>query len=126
MDVVSDAVALKPGTQWMGTCIMQSDGSNFPIIMRVDERKANAFSGTIQWPTLNSAKTKFKGTIKGDDITFEEYEVVTGQDDVEVPMKYVGRVNGNSITGKNEHPDEECASTFKMDKLVSKPAKGLT
>src|SRR3712207_8023302 len=44
-----------------------------------------------QWPTLNSARTKFRGVIKGDDLNFEEYEVITGQDDVEIPMKYKDR-----------------------------------
>src|SRR4051812_26468316 len=102
----------------MGTCTSEADGSTFPIVMVVKERNGNAFGGEIQWPTLNSAKTKFRGTITGDSISFEEYEAISGQDDVEIPMKYSGKVSGNSMTGKNEHDDPEVISSFKIDKLV--------
>jgi hypothetical protein len=35
----------------------------------------------------------------GAKVSFTEYEVVQGEDDVEVPMNYVGTVDGNSISG---------------------------
>jgi hypothetical protein len=104
---------------------MQEDGMGYPIIMHVKARTGNNFSGEIQWPTLNSAKTKFKGIIKGDNLEFEEYEVISGQDDVEVPMKYHAKVSGNTINGKNEHEDPACLSTFVMNKIAVKPSKGI-
>ena len=61
---------------------------------------------------------------KGSQVNFEEYEIVNGEDDVEVPMKYVGKVDGNTIQGNNEHEDPECHSTFKLDRIATAPAKG--
>jgi hypothetical protein len=74
--LIIDSPSIKDNTQWMGQCTMQSDGSVFPIILAVESRKGADFSGnvlpiyvnlegTVQWPTLNSAKTKFKGKISG-------------------------------------------------------------
>eukprot|EP01114_Cavostelium_apophysatum_P014430 TRINITY_DN3748_c0_g1_i1.p1 TRINITY_DN3748_c0_g1~~TRINITY_DN3748_c0_g1_i1.p1 ORF type:complete len:463 (-),score=163.77 TRINITY_DN3748_c0_g1_i1:44-1432(-) len=119
----SDVPALKANTQWMGTSTAEADGSTYPMIMHVKERSQNTFTGEIQWPTLNSARTKFKGQIKGGEVTFEEYEVVTGEDDVEIPMKYVAKANNTEITGKNEHDDPECASTFTLKKIAATASK---
>lgn len=60
----------------MGTSTMEADGATYPVVMLVKERKGNNFSGEIHWPTLNSAKTKFRGTINGDEVRHEEYEVI--------------------------------------------------
>ncbi len=138
MDIVADAPTIKAGTQWMGTCTSESDGSKFPIIMVVKERNGANFAGEIQWPTLNSAKTKFKGTVKGDGNTFlllaalilsalefEEYEAISGADDVEIPMKYSAKVASNTIEGKNHHDDAELLSTFTMEKISTPAAKGF-
>ena len=57
---------------------MEVDGSTFPQVLVVQSRKGNNISGEIHWPTLNSAKTKFRGTVKGNQIEHEEYEVITG------------------------------------------------
>jgi len=123
MDIVSDAPSLKANTQWHGACTSEADGSKFPIVMVVKDRSGANFNGEIQWPTLNSAKTKFKGTVKGDNIEFEEYEAISGADDVELPMKYSAKVSGNTMTGKNIHDDQELLSTFTMDKLASAATK---
>lgn len=98
---------------------MLSDGSTYAQFMKVEDRKGNSFSGTILWPTLNSAKTKFRGTINGNNINFEEYEVVTGQDDVEVPNKYVGVIGSDSIiSGKTVVTDPEAQSSFELKPVV--------
>jgi hypothetical protein len=36
-------------------------------------------------------------------VSFSEYEVISGEDDVEVPMKYEGTVVGNTITGNHTY-----------------------
>src|SRR5690349_6344486 len=94
----------------------------------------------MQWPTLNSAKTKVRGTIKGDDTTHEEYEVIQatcclwntslififfkGVDDVVVPAKYSGKVSGTSLTGKLETDDDDLKCTYKSDKIDTPPSRG--
>jgi len=115
---------MKSNTQWMGSCTSEADGAAFPFIMLVLDRQQSTFTGTIQWPTLNSAKTKFRGEIKGEDVTWEEHEVITGEDDVEIPMKYVGKLSGGTcITGKNVTDDPDMASTFKLEKITTPASK---
>jgi len=122
-EIFTDAPALKRNTQWMGLSVMESDQSSFPIIMLVHERSKSTFNGIIQWPTLNSAQTKFRGSIAGDTIEFEEYEVLKGEDDVEVPMKYLGKISENTIQGKVAHEEEENACSFKLEKISVPPSK---
>jgi len=82
-------------------------------------------NGTIQWPTLNNATTKFKGFVEGDTIRFEEYEAITGQDEVQIPSNYVGKLtnDGNTLKGKivtdadDSDSDEADAPTFQLDKI---------
>eukprot|EP00027_Filamoeba_sp_ATCC50430_P006946 CAMPEP_0168558966 /NCGR_PEP_ID=MMETSP0413-20121227/10261_1 /TAXON_ID=136452 /ORGANISM="Filamoeba nolandi, Strain NC-AS-23-1" /LENGTH=489 /DNA_ID=CAMNT_0008590141 /DNA_START=40 /DNA_END=1509 /DNA_ORIENTATION=+ len=125
IEVFKECPSLKPGTHWMGTCTMDSDGSNFPLVMIVSERAKDTFSGEIQWPTLNAARTKFRGKINGNDITFEEYEVIKGEDDVEIPMKYSGQFQGASLTGKSEPSDPESSSVFVLNKVAAPVSKDL-
>ncbi len=65
------------------------------------------------------------GTIKGEALQWEEYEVIKGQEDVEVPMKYEGKINGAKITGKTLADDDESNSTFTLEKLPTAPSKGM-
>jgi len=125
VEFVEDSPQYKRGTQWMGTCAMESDGSTFPLVMVVQSRKGNNVTGEIHWPTLNSAKTKFKGTIKGDEIEHEEYEVITGQDDVVIPAKYNSKINGDNLSGKLITDDEELACSFSLNRIPAPPAKEL-
>lgn len=121
-----DVPFIKPGLQLMGTCTMVSDGSTFPQIIVVTDRTESTFAGTVLWPTLNSAKTKFKGTISGDNIIFEEYEIINGENDVEVPNKYIGKLGSDGIiSGKTDTSDPEAQSTFELKRILSQPSKGF-
>ena len=131
--VVADLSELRPGSSWAGDCTQVSDGSRFPQIMKVETRdglsinekigfcvclfvyfflflcflfSGNKFAGTMLWPTLNQARTKFRGEIDvtsaTKNITFEEYEVIKGENDVEVPVKYVAHCKGDLIEGHVE------------------------
>lgn len=40
-------------------------------------------------------------------------------------MKYEGTVDGNTISGNNEHEDPDCLSSFKLDRIATAPAKGI-
>jgi len=121
--VFKGAPDLKSSTEWMGLCTMESDGSSFPFVMTINKRVINSFSGEMHWPTLNSAKTRFRGDICGEDIKIEEYEVIQGADEVEIPMHYRGKIKGNTITGSSE--DSRNARTFTLNKVTAKLAKEL-
>jgi hypothetical protein len=108
------APGMHKDSEWMGVTI-GSDASAYPFVLEItimDDK--GDFSGTIKWyvfspsphpypgpslpphpvspfplcrPTLGKgAVTKVKGSVKGDEVKFEEYEAVTGADDVELPM----------------------------------------
>jgi hypothetical protein len=88
--------ALKSKTSWMGVCAYDSQGGKYPFTLNLDNIAGNQISGTIEWPTLNGAKTKFRGTASGTQLVFEEYEIITGEDDVEVPNSYKGTLDASS------------------------------
>eukprot|EP01116_Phalansterium_solitarium_P015614 TRINITY_DN3467_c0_g1_i1.p1 TRINITY_DN3467_c0_g1~~TRINITY_DN3467_c0_g1_i1.p1 ORF type:complete len:498 (-),score=207.25 TRINITY_DN3467_c0_g1_i1:269-1705(-) len=115
--------AVKAGSQWTGVCTLNDSDENFPMVMQVLARSGADFSGEVHWPTMNSAKTKFRGKIQGDNVTFEEYEAIQGAEELELPSKYIGQVSGNSISGKVDDPDVD--STFKIDRLGKKPNREL-
>src|SRR5690349_19302514 len=95
---------------------MKTDKSQYPFELTISEVEDESISGTIVWPTLNNAKTRIRGTWKRSTqkITFEEYQVIRGEDDVEVPMKYEGSLleDENTIQGHNVTETKELQSTF--------------
>jgi hypothetical protein len=42
-------------------------------------RNGDDIAGTINWATLSTI-TKFRGTISGNSLKIEEYEIITGDD----------------------------------------------
>lgn len=69
--------------------------------------------GTIEWPTLNNAKTKVKGNVNASNVEFCEYEIIQGEDDVEVPANYKGQFdNSTSMKGSLNENDPEAAGTW--------------
>ncbi|EGC40594.1 hypothetical protein DICPUDRAFT_146505 [Dictyostelium purpureum] len=103
------------GSEWTGVC--STDDDHYPFIMTVDNVDGNdEVSGTITWINLGSAKTKYKGKLNRatGEFNFEEYEVITGEDEVEVPNSYTSVVYGDEIIGKITD------STFKL-KLTKSP-----
>lgn len=85
--------ALKPKTCWMGVCSYDGTGDKYPFTWNLDAISGSQVSGTIDWPTLNNAKTKFKGTVSANSLAFQEYEVIQGEDDVAVPADYAGTLD---------------------------------
>jgi len=87
-------------SEWMGVST-GSDNVPYPFVLKISGVDGDNISGAISWPTLGKgAVTKIKGTVKGDQVKFEEYEAVHGADDVEIPMHYTGKLTANAITGK--------------------------
>jgi len=110
-------------SEWMGVSI-GSDTSVYPFVLEITEMNGVDFNGCIKWPTLGKgAVTKVKGTVKGDQVKFEEYKAITGVDDVELPMYYTGKLTGDKLNGKlNDSSGEE--STFSLSKIKTK--SGIT
>jgi hypothetical protein len=85
--------------QWMGVC-SYAEGEMFPFILKVASVKGNKVEATIDWPTMNDAKTKVNGTIDGCQFEFTEYEVIQGEEEVEIPVTYLGELSDTSIEGQ--------------------------
>jgi hypothetical protein len=102
-------------TEWKGKC-SQSGYDPYPMIMYVLTRKNNEITGILHWPTLRNSKSKFKGKIKDDSITFTEYELIQGSG-ISIPTVYEGKVVDDLISGIWIYGDER--GTFYVE-LVSK------
>jgi len=91
--------ALSEGKKYSGTSHVE-----YPFTIKIAKRKGLVVEGTIKW-TLQKSKTKFKGKINNNELTFEEYEVVEKgdeEDPVKVPMLYSGKFSdstSNDIAG---------------------------
>jgi len=94
-------------------------GSKFPFHLTIVTVTNTNFEGTVDWPTLNNAKTKAKGTLSETNNTFSftEYEVIRGEEDVEVPSEYTGKCdNAKSISGAVNEAAED-GGTWKASKV---------
>jgi len=69
--------------------------------------------GVINWSSV-AAKTHWIGEVKGEEILFEEKDVLVGEG-VDIPVKYVGKIDDSTlaITGKYEAPSS--TGTFNLD-----------
>jgi len=133
---------LAPGlclSKWLGLCSYSKSSNSFAFQMDILQIEGKKFSGTIQWPSLNNAKTKFRGTKQNDIIKFEEYEALTGADDVQLPSTYEGKLNsaGTMISGQvtteqdDDSDDSSSASleipSFHLDRIeVTAPKKDIS
>jgi hypothetical protein len=106
----------------MGVCSYPG-GDDFPFRMEINTFKAKKITGQISWPTLKGAKTKIRGTIEGNIVKFEEYEAISGAEDVQIPSFYSGVLSNHAKTIKGKTvPDndamkdgDEDDATFKLD-----------
>lgn len=100
---------LNKGMLVFGT-LTYSEGENgpevYPLALSVTERDGHQVEGTVCWLTLDNATTRFRGELRGLNVTFEEYEVVSGAEHVVVPTKYTadwvqdGVVAGRVLEGE--------------------------
>lgn len=118
--------SIKQKTNWMGVC--SYDSENFPFTLTIQTVSGNDINGTVDWPTLNNAKTKFKGTVSGIDIEFTEYEAIRGEDEVALPAQYRGTISsddsGSSISGNvNESNADGESGKFSVTLVESDEAQ---
>eukprot|EP01125_Pyxidicula_operculata_P011334 TRINITY_DN3719_c0_g1_i1.p1 TRINITY_DN3719_c0_g1~~TRINITY_DN3719_c0_g1_i1.p1 ORF type:complete len:594 (-),score=192.94 TRINITY_DN3719_c0_g1_i1:18-1799(-) len=111
-------VALRCPSHWMGVCSYEA-GEDFPFTMEITSVSVGKASGFINWPTLDNARTKFRGTINGDSFTFEEYEAVVSPDKVQIPSNYKGKIENKGKTIKGhisvEDDDSQDSPSFHLD-----------
>ncbi|KAN0018243.1 hypothetical protein ACTFIU_010857 [Dictyostelium citrinum] len=107
------------GSEWAGVC--SGDDDHYPLVMTVDEVVGDEISGVITWINLGYAKTKYKGKVvsSNGEFNFQEYEIISGEDDVEVPNDYKSTVYGDQIIGKVGD------STFKLKLTKSPPVTNI-
>jgi len=118
-------VMINVPSQWMGVCSYDEGKEDFPFKMDVAALKGKEITGTINWPTLGNAKTKFRGKIEGNNFFFEEYEAVSGAEDVQIPSYYTGKISsqGTAINGSTKGEfgstsnDDEDDATFHLTLL---------
>ncbi|GAM17308.1 hypothetical protein SAMD00019534_004830 [Acytostelium subglobosum LB1] len=97
--VAADSQYFLAGSEWTGICGSGSDQYVMNLNLATID-KAGEINGTLNWPTLSQAVTKFKGTLKDHKITFEEYELVSGDpDEIELPNKYTATIFLDKISG---------------------------
>lgn len=109
-------------SSWAGVCSYADE--DFPFRVELSSLRGTKMTGTVEWPTLNQAKTKLRGTIDGNSFKFEEYEAISGAESVQIPSFYSGTIknSGKTIEGKtvsggddeNEEANEDDAK-FKID-----------
>jgi len=109
-------------SSWMGVCSYPG-GDDFPFRLEIHTLKAKKITGQVTWPTLKGAKTKIRGSIEGNIVKFEEYEAISGAEDVQIPSYYSGALSNHAktISGKTV-PDNDAMkdgddddATFKLD-----------
>ncbi|KAN0044724.1 hypothetical protein ACTA71_006243 [Dictyostelium dimigraforme] len=116
--VVNSGFLIK-GSEWAGVC--SGDDDHYPLVMTVDDVVDDEVSGVITWINLGYAKTKYKGKVvaTNGEFKFQEYEVINGEDEVEVPNDYTSIVYGDQIIGKVGD------STFKLKLTKSPPVTNI-
>jgi len=88
--------ALTEGKSFSGLALVE-----YPFTIKITKRKGPQVEGHIKW-TLQKCKTKFKGKVSNDELTFEEVEMLEKNDDeeeaasVKIPTLYSGKYH--------EHP----------------------
>ncbi|EAL70239.2 BRCT domain-containing protein [Dictyostelium discoideum AX4] len=118
--VINSGFLIK-GSEWAGVC--SSDDDHYPLVMTVDDFVGDGeeVSGVITWINLGYAKTKYKGKVvaTNGEFNFQEYEIISGEDDVEVPNDYKSTIYGDQIIGKVGD------STFKLKLTKSPPVTNI-
>ncbi|EGG18952.1 hypothetical protein DFA_02692 [Cavenderia fasciculata] len=106
--------------KWCGTC--SAGDEIYPFFWTLSDRVGDDISGEIEWPTLEGAKSKFRGTVDSvaETVEWEEYEAICEEDQLELPQKYSAKFVYNpasskppSLEGKTTTDPAE-PSTFKI------------
>lgn len=101
---------IKANSVYLGVCSSEEDvvSSHIPFVLRISSIISGAVEGTVQWPTLKGAEMKMKGTIAGTSLQYTEYEIITGEDDVEPGTEYTATVSadGATLSGHWELPPD--------------------
>ena len=95
-------------TIWKGTC-SQSSMRPYEMIMKIDKRKGNEITGTLEWPIVK-CRTQFQGFIIDKNISFTESAIIEGRGIV-VPTVYLGKVDKETIAGTWLHEEKNSVAS---------------
>ena len=117
-------VHIPAGTFYKGTIAYDGNGAPevYPLMMTIKDSVGVHVEGTICWPTLSNAMTKFRGDVNGRVLTFVEYEIIRGSDQVEVPTKYQIEFDDTFRSAKGKVLEGESAS-LSLESLSAVPVK---
>lgn len=100
--------------EWEGVCYYQSESRLYPFILKFSHSEGNTKFGTVTWPTLGNAISKFKGEITNDSFTFTEYEIVQGEEFISPSTKYNVKVTGKSFEGNLDESEGYSGSIYAL------------
>jgi hypothetical protein len=111
----SDNNQIQSQTIWKGTCT-QSCMEPYEMILKIENRKENEISGTIDWPLVR-CRTKIQGHIIDNNISFTENSIIEGSG-VVLHTTYLGKIESNTITGTWLHKEKTgvASGNFKIIK----------
>ena len=90
----------------------------YEMIMKIDKRKGNEITGTLEWPIVK-CRTQFQGFIIDKNISFTESAVIEGRGIV-VPTVYLGKVDKETIAGTWLHEEKNSVASgeFRISKFI--------
>lgn len=119
--VLVDNTVVSTNSEWMGVCI-GNDGATYPFVLTITTRTNDDLEGTIHWPTMGDTLTKIRGSVKSDELKFEEYEAIRGEDNIEIPQNYDAKLTGSSVSGTlTDSQGEKCS--FKLNLVAKRSTK---
>jgi len=89
--------SLKPGAVFAGVC-GQDGYPSYPMHMTITQVKGDEVHGEFRWKTLRDSRSKFKGVLDDNRLTFTEYELISGGGIV-IPVNYRAVFVGDMISG---------------------------
>ena len=93
----------------------------YNLVLVVGTSTGLHLEGTITWPSLGGATTKFRGDVRGRKLALVEYEAISGADQVSLPTAYEVIFEPNSATAHGKVTDGEPADV-ELTCLAGPPA----
>lgn len=100
--------------EWEGVCFYQSENRLYPFILKFSHEEENTKFGTVTWPTLGNAISKFRGEILNDSFSFTEYEIVQGEEFISPSTKYNVKLIGKALEGELDENNGYSGSIYAL------------
>jgi len=77
---------------------MPPSKTTYPLLLQIAEQNGSNVVGVIHHPETHDSKTKFKGSLTNNHLTFIEYELIQGKG-VYLPTQYEAEIKGDKLEG---------------------------